>query len=218
MHLIKKADISVGSMDESKGGRTATCADDSIVSAEDRSSLDDSVSSEITTSRSTTTATAASVSRLRKSNATTGATSGDVPPDCSVKSRMLYESFRGKNATLERPKRQVRRSLLNSNSSYEESPNLPAASHRKTSLTDAQKAATPVRPPLPLELNADETKIANILFANTAALKNNSASVPYNLKTVDEHKDSKSVVVKKQLAVNSDRNSLSFVLNENVYK
>ena len=207
----------MGSMDESKGGRTATCADDSIVSAEDRSSLDDSVSSEITTSRSTTTAT--NVSRLRKSNATTGATSGDVPPDCSVKSRMLYESFRGKNATLERPKRQVRRSLLNSNSSYEESPNLPAAaSHRKTSLTDAQKAATPIKPPLPLELNADETKIANILFANPAALKNNSASVPYNLKTVDEHKESKSVVVKKPLAVNSDRNSLSFVLNENVYK
>lgn len=115
----------------------------------------------------------------------------------------------------------MRRSVLNSNSSYDES----SASKRKTSINSTNSNPTSV------DLHAGETKIANILYNNT--LRTNS-SVPKDLKSCDTTQTTvvttssprqsprnvsmSKMMLKKQLTINSDRNSLSSIVNESVYK
>lgn len=184
-------------------------AEDSIISGEEKSSLESEVLAPVTASKRHV---------LKPVTAVDG--SASVPPDCSFKSRMLYESFRGKNATLERPKRQVRRNILNSNSSYEDG--TTATTRRKSSITNS--AGSNATSTATTDFNSSETKIANILYTNTAAtLKNNSSSVPCNLKAIETTNPSPKISnsnpkIKKQLTINSDRNSLSFAVNETIYK
>lgn len=150
-----------------------------------------------------------------------------APPDCSFKSRVLYESFRGKNSTLERPKRLARRSILNSNASSEDTASVGFTSENRKNST--------VSAPNPLHnfdeskgSHNNETKIANILYANAVSSNKNtrgsirSVSDSTQLTSVSTPSKQPSISsktkLKKQLTINSDRQSLSSIVSESVYK
>ena len=129
---------------------------------------------------------------------------GATPPsDCSLKSRVLYESFRGKVSTLERPRRQ-RKSILNSSianvasstSSYEDS----MSQHKKSSTT--------------LTMNSNDSNSTSTHTADNEFLSNAISAIKQN----QESSTSSSRTLKKQLTINSDKYALSSIFNESLLK
>jgi len=164
------------------------------------------------------------------------------PSDCSLKSRVLYESFRGKNSTIERPKRQ-RISILNSNSSDNGSGNGASVSRSHgTSESSYDESAQRKAVKSNKEPNANDTELLSKAFSLLEAKdKNDSQSnknakpnmeelnISLENKCIAQNVESNSsntptpsprskLMLKKQLTINSDRSALSAILNENVYK
>jgi hypothetical protein len=163
---------------------------------------------------------------------------GAPPSDCSLKSRVLFESFRGKNSTIERPKRQ-RKSILNSNSSDTGSGNGASISrsHRTSESSSYDESAQRKI----LKSNANETELLSKAFSLLEAKEKSDSTDSNNKPTMNELNisiDNKltaqnieslslntpvpsprsKLMLKKQLTINSDRSALSAILNENVYK
>jgi hypothetical protein len=165
------------------------------------------------------------------------------PSDCSLKSRVLYESFRGKNSTIERPKR-TRKSILNSNSSdggsgngtsitrshatsessYDES--AKGKMHQKSSHKDSNTNETEL---LAKAFSLLESKDKSDLPSNSSKPNLEELTISLENKLVAQNAESISsntpvpsprakLMLKKQLTINTDRSALSAILNENVFK
>jgi hypothetical protein len=170
------------------------------------------------------------------------------PSDCSFKSRVLYESFRGKSSTIERPKRH-RQSILNSTSSYRTSEstddtasftnaNTAAGTLKKTSLDSTVNKDS---------VNSNDTELLSKAFSLLEAKEKKNAAAPatevininvnldndlslmQNVNTNENNNSSSSanmpvasprskLMLKKQLTINSDKGALSAILNENLFK
>jgi len=118
------------------------------------------------------------------------------PSDCSFKSRALYESFRGKPSTLERPKTKLRMSL-------------------KCTYNDINN---PIKKSNAFNDNSKKT------INEFLAMEDEEDDLECKLVTVktEEHfkkiPDPKPRTLKRQLTINTDKNSLSAILNENLFK
>ena len=132
---------------------------------------------------------------------------GATPPsDCSLKSRVLYESFRGKVSTLERPRRQ-RKSILNSSianvassaSSYEDA---MSQQHKKSSTT--------------LTMHSNESSSTSTQ-ADSEFLSNAIGAIKQSQETKTPKQEA-SRTLQKQLTINSDKYALSSVFNESLLK
>ena len=163
--------------------------------------------------------------------------SATVPPsDCSIKSRALYESFRGKNSTLERPKRQ-RESILNSVSSEGGCSHAVSSSHRTSeSSYDESLRAKTIKSSRDLTTSDSEllSKAFSLLETrelNKDSQNSNKEEIHININNEQTIQKTESLssntptpsprpklTLKKQLTINSDKSSLSSILNENLYK
>lgn len=113
------------------------------------------------------------------------------PSDCSFKSRALYESFRGKPSTLERPRTKSRMnitSLTNNNDTL-------VRKNRDTKKTIAEFLAMDDD-----EEDFNEKEIKNVDLARRQSI------------------NKKIVTLKRQLTINTDKNSLSAILSESLFK
>jgi hypothetical protein len=118
--------------------------------------------------------------------------SPQATPDCSYKSRALYQSFRGKSSTLERPR------LLSNQS---------RASQNNSILTDNEddndnKATS----------NNNTNKELSDSSSNSISAVNASATTPSHVTKVNKKR------LKKQQTINTDETSLAMPVNETAYK
>ena len=125
-----------------------------------------------------------------------GESDSSEPSAGSFKSRALYESFRGKPSTLERPRQKKRITSLGNNSSLSSTPN---NHHLKLSK----------------RISYDE------LLANNNN-NNNENNGDFN-KNAEESADQnnslqKSYSIREKKPFNTDKNALSTVTHENIYK
>ena len=131
------------------------------------------------------------------------------PSDCSFKSRVLYESFRGKNSTIERPKRQ-RKSILNSTSSGGGMPGA-GTGHRTSESTSSYDEAFHKRPLTTTkslnESNSVDSELLSKAFSLLETANNNRndgqrRDKEINLKIDNDDVNSNSSV--KQLSLKTD--------------
>ncbi len=129
--------------------------------------------------------------------------SNNGPVDCSFKSRALYESFRGKPSTLERPrqKKQLNNQLsVDQTGKFFSTQNTPGKQqiNKRISYDDLNDS-------IGMSLQEESCRVV------VKALSSEQTS--FN----SDSKNKKSPLV-RQLTINTDKNSLSSVINKSVYK
>jgi trimeric autotransporter adhesin len=155
--------------------------------------IDISIKSDDTTLSDTTNSDQFSTSENKNNNNKQG------PSDCSFKSRALYESFRGKPSTLERPRAKSRMNLGN----LTNNDTLMKRNRDTSKKTIAEFLAME---------DEDDDLIENRLEKSINSIQ------------IDDNKLRKTSTgrvitpLKRQLTINTDKNSLSAILNENLFK
>lgn len=152
------------------------------------------------------------------------ANNANIPPsDCSFKSRVLYESFRGKNSTLERPKNHhTRRSILTSTSSVGANSNVNTIfdEHHHNENRKNSNHSTSSQNENDLNKSVDSSRTLSQYRSNnsTEYKRNNSENGQSSNMNTPVSTNRTKTLLRKQLTINTDNSSLSAVLNENIYK